>query len=418
MLLCCTTGYLSSLGIATPWEKSTTKPAANKDSLVLHGGRGREQATMATTAKQELDAAIRVFEEKNYAEAEVLFHKLVRLHSEPRWWEIGPLAPETKYETYTKGRGGRGLNPVCEAALFYEAECQRLQKNYRDAAETYTKLLSEFRQSQYTPGVCKGLFEIADYWLEPTRRQMDEYQEQLAGKRMFVTPAMYFHFSKDMPALDAEGHAVLLLNNVRLHDIRGELGRRALFHLGTIHFFRQEYKDADFYFTRYLEEYPNDKDAARALKQSVVCKQLLTGGSVYDLRGLDESKKLLMTGMTAYPELARDENWVNSQLTSINTQQADKDFKIAEFYERTKHPGSAYFYYELVCRRYPNSEYATKAAKRKQELKSQADKEQRNDRAPQGPTLPPELQAPVNSEIRVPPRAEPPRMLPPNMPGP
>jgi outer membrane protein assembly factor BamD (BamD/ComL family) len=414
LLLCCTTGCLSSLGIATPWEKAIAKNEAPKESLTLTGGRGLEREAMDPVAKQELDAARQMMDQQKYAEAEVMFHKLVRNHSEPRWWEIGPLAPaENKEEKERpKGRMPRGINPVCEGALFYEAECQRLQKNYRDAANTYTKLLQEYRQSQYTQGVCKGLFEIANYWLEPTRRQMDEYQQQIKGERWFVTPATYFHFSNDWPALDAEGHAVLLLNNIRLHDIKGELGRQALLYLGTIHFYRQEYKDADFYFTRYHEEYPNDKDAAKAVKQSVICKQLLTGGSVYDLRGVDESKKLLMTAMGAYPELAKDADWVNSQLTSINTQQADRDMKIAQFYERTGHPGSAYFYYELVCRRYPNSDYATKASERKVALKSKADRDQQTDREPLPIRLNPELQAPMTPLVPIPPRP-----LPPNMPG-
>src|SRR5207245_1249453 len=106
-------------------------------------------------------------------------------------------------------------------------------------------------------------------------------------KRYFVTPAMHIHFSKDMPTLDAEGHATNILNTIRIHDIKGEMGKKALLYLGTIHFFRQDYKEADFYFTRLYEEYPNDKDAAKAIKQSVICKQLVNGGSVYDPRAVE-----------------------------------------------------------------------------------------------------------------------------------
>jgi outer membrane protein assembly factor BamD (BamD/ComL family) len=187
------------------------------------------------------------------------------------------------------------------------------------------------------------------------------------------------------------------------------MGKKALLYLGTIHFYRQDYKEADFYFTRLYEEYPNDKDAARAIKQSVICKQLVNGGSVYDPRAVEESKKLLMTSMGAYPELAKDEDWVRSQLVSINTQQADRDFKIAEFYQRTGHPGSAYFYYELVCRRYPNSEYATKAAQRKVDLKSKADREQQREGSLLTTPQPnPSVQAQQPAPIQVPPRALPP----------
>ena len=48
---------------------------------------------------------------------------------------------------------------------------------------------------------------------------------------------------------------------------------------------------------------------------------------------------------------------------AIGMQQAEKDFQVAEFYRRTGHPGSARFYYELVCRRYPGTTFAEKAAK-------------------------------------------------------
>ncbi len=55
---------------------------------------------------------------------------------------------------------------------------------------------------------------------------------------------------------------------------------------------------------------------------------------------------------------------LETQKSAINSQQAAKDFGIAESYERTKHPGSACFYYELVRKRYPGTKYAHEAEKR------------------------------------------------------
>jgi outer membrane protein assembly factor BamD (BamD/ComL family) len=380
-------------GFSLPWSNTADKAEGPKDSLVLTGGRGLERDPINAELQRDLDAAKRLFDEKKYAEAEPLFHKLVKFQAESHWWEFGLLAP--KSDDSPDSRDGknskpaskdhvrrRGGDPICEAALFYEAECQRLQKNYRASVDTYTKLLVEFTNSEYTTRACQGLFEIADHWLEPTRRQMDEYQEQLQGKRWFVTPALYVHWDKDMPMLDAEGHATQILNTIRLHNIKGPMAEKALLYLGTIHFFRQDYKEADFYFTQLYQDHKNSDSAAKAIKQSVICKQLSTGGSVYDLRPVEESKKLLMTMQGAYPELARDREWIEKQLISMNIQQADRDFKIAEFYQRTGHPGSAYFYFELVCRRYPGTDYASKALQRKNELKSKAEREQR---PPEGP---------------------------------
>jgi hypothetical protein len=55
--------------------------------------------------------------------------------------------------------------------------------------------------------------------------------------------------------------------------------------------------------------------------------------------------------------------------SSLETPQAERDFKVAEFYRRTGHPGSACFYYELVSRRYPGTAYADLALQRKLEIK-------------------------------------------------
>jgi outer membrane protein assembly factor BamD (BamD/ComL family) len=146
------------------------------------------------------------------------------------------------------------------------------------------------------------------------------------------------------------------------------LGEQALLYLGTIRFFHEDYLDADQHFTDLYRHYPNSPNAARALKQSIICKQLCTGGTMYDLRTVEESRKLIHTAQTAYPEFGKDTDWIQKQLVGINLQQADRDWRVAEFYRWTSHPGPAYFYYELVRRCYPNTEYAAKAVERIHEL--------------------------------------------------
>jgi hypothetical protein len=66
------------------------------------------------------------------------------------------------------------------------------------------------------------------------------------------------------------------------------------------------------------------------------------------------------------------------QLYCINQQQADKDMKIAEYYRRTGHSGSAYFYYEIVRRRYPGTAYFDKATERMHELRAELEHGQKS----------------------------------------
>jgi outer membrane protein assembly factor BamD (BamD/ComL family) len=158
-------------------------------------------------------------------------------------------------------------------------------------------------------------------------------------------------------------------------DIRSPLSDKALFYIGSVKFYRKEYRDADQHFSQLVKMRPESPLAPQALKMAIICKQLTTGGSDYDGRKTAEARELVLTAARAYPELAgKEKEFLNRQLYSINEQQADKDFKIAEFYRRTGHPGSAYFYYGIVRRRYPNTTYFDKATQRMHDLKAVLEK--------------------------------------------
>ena len=55
---------------------------------------------------------------------------------------------------------------------------------------------------------------------------------------------------------------------------------------------------------------------------------------------------------------------------AVEASQAEKDFRVAEFYQQAGHPGAAAYYYELVFRRYPTTRFATLAAQRLSDLRS------------------------------------------------
>jgi len=156
----------------------------------------------------------------------------------------------------------------------------------------------------------------------------------------------------------------------------------------------------------------NSPLAAKAIKQAIICKQVCNHGPKYDGREVESSRKLIHVATQAYPQLAKDEGWMQRQLVAINLQQADRDLRIADFYRRTGHPGSAYFYYELVKRRYPNTDYANQADTRMAELQSRVNQPAAESNGSTGGFL---------GRILSPDSTQAPRMLPPNFansPGP
>jgi outer membrane protein assembly factor BamD (BamD/ComL family) len=342
------------------------------DSLVL---RSDGLVTDAPRVKDEKDdkalgqlaAARELFRTEQYAKAEELFYHVAEMQ---------------KIST-----------AHVQEAMYYRAECLRLQGYYPKAADLYVDLLNKFPQSSYREQCVQHMFAIADYWLDDTRQEMREDAEKRQGKRWFVWPR-FVSFERTKPLLDREGRAVEKLEQVRLHDLNGPLADRALFMCGTVKLFNENFREADHYFSQIAERHPNSKLAPKAVELAIYCKHMSTGGSDYDGRKTAEARKLVQTALTTYPELAREkQEFLMKQLVGINLQQAEKDYKAAEFWRRTGHPGSAYFYYDMVRRRYPGTKYANLSAERMNELRGKLEKEQA--RKPPDPRKPERPEAPA-----------------------
>ena len=172
----------------------------------------------------------------------------------------------------------------------------------------------------------------------------------------------------------AEVGSKLIFENER---IRGDLhllgpnADKALFWCGYIHFYRGRYEEADLYFSQLVEMHKDSKLRPQALKMAVIAKNNSTGGAVYDSQKASEALQLVHHAEATMPELAKtsdDPEWLTRQKLAVRLQLAEKHFRTAEYYERTNHPASAYFYYELVCRQHPGTKYSDLAKGRIAEL--------------------------------------------------
>lgn len=280
---------------------------------------------------------------------------------------------------------------VVQEALYYEAECLRLQGDWPKAADTYNALLTKFNsQCPYREQALQHMFDIANYWLEDTREEMRQSREKAEGKRWYVGNH-FVNWDKRKPFLDEEGRAIEKLEQVRYNDIEGPLADKALFMAGAVKLYHENYRDADHYFSQIAERHPNSPLAPQAVELAIFAKHMSTGGSDYDGRKVAEARKLVQVALTNYPQLAKDkQEFLVRQLEGINLQQAEKDYKMAEFWRRTGHPGSAYFYYELVRRRYPGTRYASLSLEKMDQLRVQLEKKQG------GAPVPPPQPAPFN----------------------
>jgi outer membrane protein assembly factor BamD (BamD/ComL family) len=350
-------------------KKKADQPA---DSLVLRGDQV-ESAAVADTgpAATDLAAAHELYRQEQYSAAGKAFKR---------------IAGNTGKD-YFKPR-------VAEEARFYEAESYRREEYYKSAADTYYRMMTDFPNGAHREQACQRMFDIANYWLEDTRTEMEAYKEQQDGQRWFVVSPVV-HLERSKPFLDEEGHALQTLERVHLNDIRGPLADRSLFLIATVKFYREDYPSADQYFSQLVEMYPNSKLAPRALELGIIAKQMSTGGPDYDGRKVAQARRLINSAFASYPDLAADKReFLEKQLASCNLQQAEKDFKIAEFYRRTGQPGSAYFYYEIVRRRYPGTDFFDKATERMHEVRAAAEAKEKAAPPPEEPPATDTLPAP------------------------
>ncbi len=296
---------------------------------------------------------------------------------------------------------------ICQEARFFQAECLRKLDDLPRAADTYQCLMKDFANNPWKDQANQRMFDIALFWLEDTWAEMREAEEKRQGKRWFVQNR-FVSLEKKKPLLDREGRAIEKLDQVRFNDLKGPLADKCLFICGHVKLYHEDYRDADQYFTQIHEQTPNSPYAPQAIELAIFCKQMATGGSDYDGRKCAEARKLVDAALRL-PNLDEvKKQKIAGQLASITAQQAEKDFKVAEFYKRTGHPGSAYFYYEIVRRRYPGSDYARLAGDRQLELRGVLEKNGSEERRemPGSGSGPPQAPArfPGNTELSPTPR--------------
>ncbi len=332
-------------------------PKATQESVVLRPDGLGPASLNAAESNPDLIAAKEVARQGKYAEAEKLFHK---------------IAEKAKDEPV-----------IAEDARFHEAECLRMQGLYPKAADTYIRMLNDFGgRGLHREQAVEQLFNIANFWLEDTRKEMEEAKEVAAGKRWF-TGWHFCHWDKARPFLDEQGRAVEALEHVRYNDIDGPYADKALFMIGTVKFFNGDYREADYQFTQIVERHKNSPLYPRAAEMAIIAKNLSTGGSDYDGRKCAEARDMVPVALMSYksienkePQLAHEkEEFLRRQLAGITMQQAEKDYKMAEYYLRTRRPESAFFLYEIVRRRYPGTKYADLATERMHEIRAKVEKD-------------------------------------------
>jgi outer membrane protein assembly factor BamD (BamD/ComL family) len=258
---------------------------------------------------------------------------------------------------------------LAENARFLQAECRRMKSEYPQAVDTYHRLLLDFPTGAHRREACARMFEISDYWLDDFRDELDRRKNEKGV--LHWQPRWPNVTDASKPDTDQEGRALQALEYVHSHDVTGPAADKALFWCGYVNFIRGNFQEADHFFSQLVELHKDSPLRPQAISYAIQAKNNATGGAVYDGRKCAEALQLVHMAEASVPEATQSPEMAEKMAKArfaIRSQQAEKDFRMAEYYERTGHPGSAVFYYELVRRRYAGTRYSDLATERKEKL--------------------------------------------------
>ena len=142
----------------------------------------------------------------------------------------------------------------------------------------------------------------------------------------------------------------------------------AQYKLGLLYKELARYQEAAEAFKELIEKYPDSEWIEPARYQLAVCSSKASLGAEYDQQLTEEAKEQFQEFVSKHPdaELTKD---AQKELSLLRDKEAEKYFKIGEFYFKQKDFKSAEVYYNYVKSHYPVSDLADKAGNRLEETK-------------------------------------------------
>ena len=262
------------------------------------------------------------------------------------------------------------------------------QKEYKQAADEFIRLVSNFKESDLAPEAQyyagRSCEEAGRYYtaflnyqkaidVYPFTKRVDkiierEYELGIALYKKHVAKLMGREIMTDLD------RAVEIFKKVKENAPFGEYADHAQFMIGECYKKSQQYNHAKNAYQRLADEYPQSKLAEKAKYEAAQCTYLaslrpdydqeLTDEAIEEFRSIVEEKR----GFTISEE-AKD------AVSMLKEKKAESIFKTAQFYERQKHIKSAAIYYEEILKSYPRTSLGKPAAEKLKEMEERLEKE-------------------------------------------
>lgn len=243
-------------------------------------------------------------------------------------------------------------SPLEEDALFMLGESRFFADRYASADDAYGNLFEKYDNTRHLEKAVSRQFAIAQYW-----------EQRYA--RMPIWPVVPNFFDYTRPWFDTLGNARKAYESVHLHDPTGPLADDAVMSLANSYFLREQFDDADHYYTILRTDYPKSPFQLRAHLLGLQAKLGRYQGPQYGGEPLAEAKELSEQILTQFAtQLGDDRQRVLNTRDSVREELALRDYEMAQFYERSGYHRAARFYYGVVLDDHPGTQVADQSQNR------------------------------------------------------
>ncbi|MEZ6106994.1 MAG: outer membrane protein assembly factor BamD [Pirellulaceae bacterium] len=241
-------------------------------------------------------------------------------------------------------------------ALFQSGEAYFFADRFAKANETYEMVLAKYPGTRHLDRIQTRRFAIAHYWL-----QLDELNPD-----NFLT---YNLLDARRPRRDTDGHAMRILDKIRLDDPTGRLADDATMALGNAYFAQARFLDAADTYEDLRKAYPGSPHLYTAMLLEIRARLEAYRGADYDGTGLARSEQLLEQAVKQFPDKVAANREVLDELAGqVRFSMAERDYTLAQLYERRSEYRAARLHYQLVIDEYSETTLADLSRERMAEI--------------------------------------------------
>ncbi|MDD5291676.1 MAG: outer membrane protein assembly factor BamD [Candidatus Omnitrophica bacterium] len=267
------------------------------------------------TSKEQLEFAKSILDSEDYKNALVEFRRLLRYYPESL------EAPE---------------------AQFYIGEClDKLEDTY-NAYLAYQKVIDKYAFTDKIDAVLEREFKIAE--------KLSDAKIKFLGMDV---PQYY--------------HAIRIYKKIIENSPYGKLASLSQYRIAIILKNAGDFTEARKEFNKVISTYPDSEWAEAAKFQVAKTASLSSLQPDYDQEASNEARAKYEEFVKTHPQAELSQE-AEKEIDTLTDRQAEKDFKVAEFYEKQKAYKSAKIYYEGIISGYPGSPWAKNAKEKISEL--------------------------------------------------